>query len=185
MTSKQAIVGLVASQRQAERLLTALEGAGLSKDDVSVLLLAEARRDAQEHEPMRGPATAMAGGSTRSSPGGALALRVSVGIVVIPGAGPFIAAGPLLEVLSRELAGAGSRSIVAALVGMGIHEREAQQYERAILGGRVLVSVHVDEHEERALAKAILMEGRAAHVSSVGEHDVSKQAPASTLNPAS
>jgi hypothetical protein len=174
MTSKQAIIGLVASQRQAERILTALEGAGLSKDDVSVLLPAEPRRDEQ---PLRRPATAGDGDGKRSSLGGALALRVTVGIVVIPGAGPFIAAGPILQVLREDVVGAGSHGIMAALQGMGIHEREAQQYERAIIGGRVLVSVHVDEHEERALAKAILVEGRAAHISSVGEHDVSKPSP--------
>lgn len=173
MTSKQAIVGLVASQRQAERILTALEGAGLSKDDVSVLLPAEPRRDSQLDEPVRRP-TASAGDGARSSLGGALALRVTVGIVVIPGVGPFIAAGPILQLLSGELVGAGSRSIAAALMGMGIHEREAQLYERAITSGRVLVSVHVDEHEERALAKAILQVGRAAHISSLGEHGVWK-----------
>ena len=149
MTSKQAIIGLAASPRQAERILTAFEGAGLSKADVSVLL------------PNEPPAV------------DALAVRTGAIAVAIPGAGSFIAAGPILPGLSGELIGAGSRSIVAMLIGLGTREREAEYYEERVLEGRVLVCVHVDEHEERALARAILLEGRAAHISSVGEHNAS------------
>jgi hypothetical protein len=153
MTSKQAIIGLVASQRQAERILTALEGAGLSKNDVSVLMPAE------------------------SPTGDAPNLRVAASVVAIPGAGSFMATGPILLALSGGLVGAGSRTIAAALLGMGIREREAQHYDRKLRDGRVLVSVHVDEHEERALAKAILVEGRAADISTVGEHSASRLTP--------
>ena len=144
MTSKQAVIGLVASQRQAERIFTALEGAGLSKDDVSMLSLTEPDR------------------------AGAAPLRLPVSMVAIPGAGTVIAAGPMLLVLSGELVGAGSRSIAATLNAAGLREHEAKEYESKILRGRVLVAVHVDEHEECALAKAILREGRAADIAVVG-----------------
>jgi len=174
MTSKQAIIGLVASQRQAERILTALEGAGLATDDVSVLFCAEASQGVGDADPTRGPAIAVGFGA-RPALGAGLARRGGLGIVVVPGAGSFIASGPILVALGGEWVGAGSRSITSTLIGMGTTELEARQYEEKIRGSRVLVAVHVDEHEERALAKAVLQQGRAADISSVGEHSVSKQ----------
>jgi hypothetical protein len=173
MTSKRSIIGLVASQRQAERILTALEGAGLATDDVSVLFGAEASQDAGGDDPTRGPAVAV-GFGRRPALGAGLARRGGLGIVVVPGAGSFIASGPILVALSGEWVGEGSRSIAVALIGMGTSEQEARHYEEKVRGGRVLVAVHADEHEERALAKAVLQEGRAADVSSVGEHSASK-----------
>jgi hypothetical protein len=175
MPSKQAIIGLVASQRQAERILTALEGAGLAKDDVSVLFRAEPARGVGAAAHTRSPAIAVGDGARPALSGG-LALRGGLGIVSLPGAGSFIAGGPILEALSGEFLGASSRSIAAALIGMGTREPEARQYEEKIQCGSVLLAVHVDEHEERALAKAVLQEGRAADVSTVGEHSVAPQA---------
>jgi hypothetical protein len=174
MTYKQAIIGLVATQRQAERILTALEGAGLARDDVSVLFCAEASRGVGEADPTRSPAIAVGFGQ-RPALGAGLASRGGLGIVVVPGAGSFIASGPILAALSGEWVGAGSRSIATTLIEMGTREHEARQYEEKLVGGRVLVAVHVDEHEERVLAKAVLQEGRAADVSSAGEHSVWKQ----------
>ena len=158
MTSKQATIGLVASQRQAERILTALEGAGLSRDDVSVL----------------SPGVPQGDGTT--------ALRVAPSAVVIPGAGSFVAAGPILVALSGELVGGGSRSIGATLIRMGIREREAEHYEDRVLEGRVLVCVHVDDHEGRALAKAILLEGRATSILAVAEPSASGREASDTIS---
>jgi hypothetical protein len=177
MTPKQAIIGLVATQRQAERILTALEGAGLATDDVSVLFCAEASRAVGEADPTRGPATAVGFGA-RPALGGGLARRGGLGIVAVPGAGSFIASGPLLVALSGDWVGAGSRSIAATLVGIGIPEPEAREYEQKISGSRVLVAVHVDdEPEQRALAKAVLQEGRAEDISSIGEHKQEAREP--------
>jgi hypothetical protein len=177
MTPRQAIMGLVASQRQAERILTALEGAGLAKDDVSVLFRAEPARTVGDADLPRAPAIAVGDGARPALSGG-LARRGGLGIVSVPGAGSFIAAGPILEALNGEFLGAGSRRIAAILISMGTREHEAREYEEKIQCGRVLVAVHVDEHEERALAKAVLQEGRAADVSGVGEHGVARQASA-------
>jgi hypothetical protein len=172
MTSKQATIGIVASQRQAERILTALEGAGLSKDDVSVLFAGDPPRSVDDDSSRLDPEAGIAG---HPASGGARAFRVAIGVVAIPGDGPFVAAGPILKELSGGLFGAGSRSIAGALIGLGVPEAKARHYEEKVKGGRVLVSVHVGEPDERALAKAILEEGRVADISSVGEHSVSRQ----------
>jgi hypothetical protein len=127
MPPSKPIVGLVASKHRAERILTALEGAGLSRDDLSVLFADDP--------------------SSRGS------------------TGPFIATGPMMAALNGAPAGVVSDGIAGALVRMGIHELEAQGYEAKINGGSILVSVHVDDHEERVLAKTILMEGRALDIS--------------------
>ena len=165
MTSKPATIGIVASQRQAERILTALEGAGVSKEDISVLFAGDPGRAGDDI--VTGSARAAAGAAPVASD--MRALRAAIGVVAIPGDGLFIAAGPILNELSGGLIGASSRSIAATLIGMGIAEPEARRYEEQIRGGRVLVSVHVDGPDARALAKAILSSGRAVDICSCGE----------------
>lgn len=180
MTIEHTIIGLIDSQRQAERILTALEGAGLAKDDVSVLLCAEPLEEVEDATCIQGLAAAGAGPAHGGGLAlwGRLALSGGVAIVVIPGAGSFAAAGPVLEALSGEVGAGSSRSIAGTLFSMGIPLHEAQQYETKVKGGGVLVAVHAGEHEERALAKAVLREGRASDVSTFVDHSVSTQSSA-------
>ena len=90
---------------------------------------------------------------------------------VIPGVGPFIAAGPIMGALGGAVGGA-TGGIIGALVGLGIPEYEAKRYEGKIRGGNILISVHTDDSGQRKRAKEIFEQAHAEDISSTGEAHV-------------
>lgn len=170
MASKKAVVGLVSSQTQAETIVNQLQHAGFVSDDVSVLFPdKQGTRDFAHEKNTKAPEGAVTGASAGGVVGGTLGLLAGIGALAIPGVGPFIAAGPIMAALSGAAAGATVGGIAGALVGMGIPELEAKQYESKIKGGNILISVHVEDSEERSRAKKILENAGAADVATVGE----------------
>ena len=77
--------------------------------------------------------------------------------------------------LARSLALSGAAVIGAAggltgaLIGMGIPEYEAKQYESKLRQGNVLLSVHVDDTEEAKLVRQIMTEEKAEDISTGSE----------------
>jgi hypothetical protein len=181
MASKKAVVGLVTSPAQAENIITGLENAGFSTDDVSVLFPdQQGTRDFAHEKNTKAPEGAVTGVGAGGAIGGTLGLLAGIGALAIPGLGPFIAAGPIMAALSGAAAGAAIGGVAGALVGLGIPELEAKQYESKIKGGNILVSVHIEDGSERDRAKKILEKGGATDVSVAGEKSVpSKQQPPS------
>ena len=80
---------------------------------------------------------------------------VGIGALAIPGLGPFIAAGPILAALSGAAVGGAIGGVAGALIGMGIPEFEAKQYEEKLKAGRSLVSVHSEDSNQTRLAQDI------------------------------
>jgi len=77
-------------------------------------------------------------------------------------------------------AGAAVGGITGALIGMGIPEIEAKQYEGKIKGGNILLSIHVEDGNEQARAKKILERHGAVDVMTVGEESVPSKAAVHT-----
>src|SRR5438876_1090193 len=69
---------------------------------------------------------------------------------VVPGVGPFIAAGTLATTLAGAAAGAGVGAIGGALVGLGVSAEEAAWLERQVRGGGALVAVRAGQGREAA-----------------------------------
>lgn len=65
-----------------------------------------------------------------------------IGAMAIPGAGLFIAGGPIIAAMSGATLGAALGGICGGLIGMGVPEIEAKSYEGKILKGNILLSVH-------------------------------------------
>jgi hypothetical protein len=173
MSSNKAVVGLLISSYQAEGIVDALHRGGFSTNDISVLFPDKAgTRDFAHERNTKAPEGAIAGVGAGGALGGTLGLLVGLGALAIPGLGPFIAAGPILAALSGAATGAAVGGITGALVGMGIPEIEAKQYEGKLLGGNILLSVHVESSSERARAKTILERGGAVDIVTVGEESV-------------
>lgn len=173
MTSNKAVIGLVSSHAQAERVVAELQSAGFSKNDISALLPDQkGTRDFAHEQNTKAPEGAVAGVSAGGAIGGTIGLLAGIGALAIPGLGPFIAAGPIMAALSGAAAGAAVGGIAGALVGLGIPELEAKQYESKISGGNILLSVHVEDSDERARAKKILESGGAVDVVTTGEKGV-------------
>lgn len=181
MASNKAVVGLVSSQSQAEFIVGELQRAGFSTNDISALFPdKKGTRDFAHEQNTKAPEGAVAGVGAGGAIGGTLGLLAGIGALAIPGVGPFIAAGPIMAALSGAAAGAAVGGVTGALVGMGIPEIEAKAYEGKVKGGNILLSVHVDDGDQRSRAKKILEAGGATDVSTVGEQSVpSKQQPPS------
>jgi hypothetical protein len=183
MASNKAVIGLVSTESQAERIVTELERSRFSKDDISALFPdKKGSRDFAHEQNTKAPEGAVTGASAGGAVGGTLGLLAGVGALAIPGLGPFIAAGPIMAALSGAAAGAAVGGIAGALVGMGIPEIEAKKYEGKIAGGNILLSVHVEDGDERARAKKILESGGAVDVVSIGEKSVPNQASGRGVN---
>jgi uncharacterized membrane protein len=92
--------------------------------------------------------------------------------LAIPGVGPFIAAGPIMAALAGAGVGAAVGGLSGALIGMGIPEYEAKQYEGKIKQGNILISVHSEDSDEVKRAKEIFERFGAHDISSTGEESV-------------
>jgi len=173
MSTNKAVVGLVNDQFRAEQIVAQLQRSGFSNNDISALLPdKKGTRDFAHEQNTKAPEGAIAGASAGGAVGGAIGLLAGIGALAIPGLGPFIAAGPIMAALSGAAGGAALGGVTGALVGLGIPELEAKQYQGKIAQGNILLSIHVDDSEERARAKQILEAAGAVDVVVTGEKSV-------------
>lgn len=170
---KASVMGIVETRDQAETILGALQQIGIPTSDVSILFPDKAgtRDFAHEHH-TKAPEGAVAGASAGGVIGGTIGLLAGVGALAIPGLGPLIAAGPLMAALSGAAAGATAGGIVGALVGLGIPEMEAKHYEGKLIGGNILIAVHVESREIKNRVVDLLERGGARDVTTSSEKAV-------------
>lgn len=158
------VFGIFPDQLTAEDGIDSLKDAGFRSDDVSVLFPDYHQRSRLSH---RAADAAVAGGSAAVL-GGALGWIAGMGALSIPGAGPFIAAGPLMGMLGGMGAGAALGGLTSALASAGIPEDESRRYEGRLQHGSILTSVHCADEEEARRAKIILQGAGAEDVDSAG-----------------
>src|SRR5579872_3164176 len=167
---KIAVFGIYQNEKQAERTVEDLLAAGFSNDDISVLLPDNVgTKDFAHDKGTKAPEGTAAGVTTGGLIGGTLGLLAGIGVLAIPGVGPFIAAGPIMAALAGLGAGGAVGGIIGALVGMGIPEYEAKRYEGHIKAGGVLLSVHCDTSERITRAKDLLKHTGAQDIASSAE----------------
>jgi hypothetical protein len=171
----KAVFCIVPDVGRASRLVGDLQAAGFSSNDISVLMPDKATtRDFAHKHATKAPEGAATGGAAGGVVGGALGLLVGIGSLAIPGAGPFIAAGPLMAMLGGAAVGGAIGGLTGALVGMGLPEYEAKRFEGKIQGGNILVSVHSDRPEETHRAKEVFERNGAEDIATAGEASVPK-----------
>jgi uncharacterized membrane protein len=130
------------SYSQAKAAVEALEQAGFTSSEIS--LVSRWRDDntlVDDHE-VSGTAT---GATTGAIVGGGGGLLAALGLIAIPGIGPLVAAG----VLATTLVGAAGGSVVGGLIGAltdaGVSEEVAHVYSEGVRRGSSLVTVTTDE----------------------------------------
>lgn len=162
----QRVVYCIAQTRQqVETIVEQLRILGFSNDDISVLLPNRSgTRDFAHEQHTKAPEGASAGGAAGMGIGAILGWLAGIGTIAIPGAGPFIAAGPIMAALGGAAVGGATGGIIGALVGMGMPEYEAKRYAGKLQTGNILVSVHVDDLEERSRAKKIFEQNGAEDI---------------------
>jgi hypothetical protein len=166
----KAVICIAKTHDQAVEIINQLRAAGFKNEDVSVLLPDQgATRDFAHEQHTKAPEGAATGAVAGGILAGALGWLVGIGSLAIPGVGPFIAAGPILAALGGAAAGGAVGVLAGALIGMGIPEYEAKQYEGKVKGGNILISVHAEDSHQRDLAKEIFERFHAADISYTGE----------------
>ncbi len=153
------VFGIVTSEAHLRTVITRLDQAGFRRDDRSVIFPDKSNPHPIAHEKgSKAPEGAVTGGLTGAGIGGVVGLLAGLGALAIPGLGPFIAAGPLLALLSGAAVGAAAGSLAGSLIGMGIPEYEAKRYESHLKEGNILLAVHADNSEWATKAKTLMIE---------------------------
>jgi hypothetical protein len=175
---KVGVFGIFSTLASVEAATNSILRAGFTNADVSVLMPESlgGPKDMGTEKATKAPEGAAAGVTAGGVIGGTLGVLAGVGLLAIPGLGPFIAAGPIMAGLAGLGVGGAVGGFTGALVGMGIPEFEAKRYEGRLQKGGILLSVHCDTSEQIKRAKDVLKASGAEDVSSTGEASVdSKQ----------
>jgi uncharacterized protein (TIGR02271 family) len=150
-TRGSTVVGVFDDREEAREAIEALKDDGFNGDAISILspdkqATQEIAEDTGTHAGAGAATGAVAGGIL----GGLGGWLVGIGALVIPGIGPFIAAGAFAAALGGAAIGAGLGAIAGALMGMGVPEEHAKYYEGEAKAGKTLVTVRADERYDDA-----------------------------------
>ena len=166
---KQIAAAVFDSRERAERAVDELRDAGVPNDHISVIALhdGEAREeDGEGHvRETRDHDNKATGALKGLATGGVVGAVAGLGALLIPGIGPFIAAGALAETLGvagsaavvSGAVGAAAGGLTGALVDYGLSREHAEHYERRIREGAVFVGVETQGSErDYNAARAVL-----------------------------
>jgi len=155
--SKKSIFCIATSRDQAEQIVDCLRAAKFSNHDVAVLFLDKSTSHAAAHEQNHG----------------ALGWLTGIGPLAIPGAGPFIVAGPIIAAAAVSAVG----GITRGLIGLGLSEPDARNYDGQVNAGHILISVHSDHWGEIPQSKDIFTKAGAHHICTAGDSAVKDRLP--------
>ncbi len=167
-----AVYGIYPTRSAVELAVDELKAEGFRSADVSVLFSSpDTSKDFAHDNTTKAPEGAATGAVSGATVGGVLGWLAGIGTLAIPGAGPFIAAGPIMAALGGAGLGGAVGGIAGALIGIGIPEYEAKRYEGRISEGGILLSVHADDEEWSDRAKEILERTGAEDIGEKSEAD--------------
>ena len=170
MTKNKSVVGIYATRKSAEIGIDSLREAGFPNTDISLLLPENlGSKEWFTLKTTKAPEGATTGAGSGAVIGGALGWLAGIGVLAIPGLGPFIAAGPIMATLAGVGVGGAVGGFTGALVGSGIPEYEAKCYEGRLQKGGILISVHCDTSQEIERARIVLQRTGAEDVSTTSE----------------
>jgi hypothetical protein len=166
----RAVFGIYISQLDAENAVHGLKLAGFRSTDISILFPDNTgTKDLALERNSKAPEGTAAGAGSGAVVGGILGWLAGVGLLAIPGLGMFVAAGPIMAMLSGIGVGGVLGGVTGALAGLGTPEYEAKRYEGRIRKGGILLSVHCDDREWVKTAREILDQTGAEDVSATTE----------------
>lgn len=147
--------GIFKSRIGAEQAIAQLETAGVSDQQISMVMTDQARGS---HFKLINSTKADEGAAAGAGVGGLLGTIVggimAAGMIAIPGAN-LIVTGTLVSALAGLGAGALTGGLVGGLIGAGIPEHEAKVYEKEIKSGNVLVAVTTNDSEQKKAVEKI------------------------------
>lgn len=149
--STHAVYGVLKSRNQAAATIKDVSRAGFSIHDISVLV---------PESPQ----------STRGEPADSLGLMTGLVHVDIPGLRTIHGGGPLVA----ALAGWSTAGVAHSLVSLRIPASLADEYERKVSAGSILIAVQVAEAKDVERLKTILLQHEAEDV---GESEPKELSP--------
>jgi len=165
-----------ADRGEADAVIRALQQAGFSNDQISVVAKDRSAQDEIADEHHVGAGTGAAIGVVE---GAIIGLLAGAGGLLIPGIGALAVAGPLAGLLAGGITG----GLAGALAGWGLDAVEAKGYEERVSAGDVLVAVRDDDAARVAEARRI-MEGSGTSLGASSWSDNTIASAASTGAPA-
>lgn len=170
MAKNIAVYGIYPNRAMVERAVEELKNSGFRNTDISVLFPdSGGTKEFAIQKETKAPEGATTGAGAGAVIGGTLGWLTGVGLLAIPGIGPFIAAGPIMAALAGVGAGGLIGGLAGALIGMGIPEYEANRYEGRIKDGGILLSLHADDNEWKNKGRDILKQTGAEDIGVKGE----------------
>jgi hypothetical protein len=141
------VTALFESYTAAKPAVDALEKAGISSSDISVIANNANGTYVDKNHTNAGP-DAGVGAGMGAVVGGAGGLLAGLGLMAIPGVGPVVAAGWLVATavgaVGGAAVGAAAGGIVGSMTNAGVDEREAHLYAEGVRRGGALVAARVD-----------------------------------------
>jgi hypothetical protein len=140
------MTGMFRDRDSAERAYASLGSRGYTRDDVTLLMSEEARRrHFGEEQPETELGTKAAEGAgvgavVGGGLGAVLGGLAAAGVIALPGIG-LIALGPIAAALAGGAAGAAGGGLIGGLIGAGIPEDQARQYESGLREGNIVMGV--------------------------------------------
>ena len=147
------LTGMFRDRESAERAYGSLTSRGYTKDDINVLVSDEARR---RHFGEGTPDTELGtkaaegagvGAAVGGGLGAVLAALAAIGTITLPGIG-LLAWGPVAAAFAGGATGAVGGGLLGALVGAGIPEDRAKEYESGIREGHIVMGVEPRSQED-------------------------------------
>lgn len=162
----KSVFGIFDTREALENAVDLLKLRGFRHDDISALLpTTESTQEFAHEKSTKAPEGATTGVVTGAALGGAMGWLAGVGLLTIPGIGPFVAAGPIIAALSGGAIGGAVGGVTGALIGFGIPEYEAKRYEAMVKDGGMLLSAHADDGDWVSIAKEIFKDAGARDIS--------------------
>jgi hypothetical protein len=174
---KSAVVCIAADLVAADAIVDGLKATGFTSNEISILFPDRSgKRDLGYEKHTKAPEGASAGTCSGAILGGAVGWLTGIGILTIPGAGPFIAAGPLMAALGGMAVGGTIGGLTGAMVGLGIPEYEAKQYAGKLTDGNIFISVHCEDNKEAMLVEQIFKKNGVRDINRMPEQAVRRAA---------
>jgi hypothetical protein len=136
--AKAPVTRVFTSSSDARKAILALEAAGIAARSISVV--SRLPRDAEALEHDTGASDDLEDAAYRNRLIEFVDWLGRIGAAAFPAFGSVLGTGNLWQDVAR--AGRGKGSITGALVGVGIPVDEAEQLEKSVFDGRILVVVH-------------------------------------------
>ncbi|HTW51587.1 MAG TPA: general stress protein [Stellaceae bacterium] len=141
------VTGLYDGYAAAKPAVDALEAAGISSSDISVIAHNGDGSIVDKNRTNAGP-DAGAGAGIGAVVGGAGGILTGLGMMAIPGVGPVVAAGWLVATAVGAVGGAAVGAVAGGIIGSmtnaGVDERDANIYAEFVRRGGTLVAARVE-----------------------------------------